>query len=649
MIRKEIFKFFIILLLQLTVNKAYFAQGLPPIKLNYSSYAVDEQGRVIGYFGEKNRVEIPNTGSISKWIIYSLIATEDRDFYNHDGVSYKGLGRAILKTLTGSTQGGSTLTMQLARNLFLTQQKTISRKLEEIDLAKGLEAKFSKDEILRMYLNTVYFGHSSWGIWAASQKYFQKTPDKLSIAEAATLVGLLQSPGAYDPEKHPDKTLSRRNEVLYNLVEVGKLSQKEFRKIKKQKLGIKLLDNYGRHFLELVRKEAAAILNPEGIYLNKDQLKITTTLNLDYQKAAEDAVETQWNNFSSSMKQAQVGLVSVEVGTGEIKAMVGGNPESEARGLNRAVQIHRQPGSSFKPFLYGSLLEQGFTLATPTYDTPISVVDSFTNQVWSPQNSSEVFTNDTIPMISAIQYSVNAAAAHSIIELTKPDSVVAFAHKLKIESEIPAYPSIALGTGEVTPLEMAASFAVFASQGKYAKPFSIVKIEDRKGRILYSKDVDTTVVLDSATCYLITKAMETVVDSGTATSVKRYYKGTAAGKTGTTQDYTDAWFVGYNPKLSTAVWTGYDNAKKKLSGGFQYGGSAAAPIWARMMSEISRRVPGFYGAQFFKPASIQEIELCVDSGEPATINCPHKKVYPVDFLKLKGNCKLHPAEPVDER
>ncbi|RJP70096.1 MAG: penicillin-binding protein [Ignavibacteriales bacterium] len=642
MIRNNILIF--ILVLQFTVNSIGFAQDLPPIKLNYASYAVDDQGRIIGYYGEKNRVEIPYTGSISKWIIYSLIATEDRDFYNHDGVSYKDLGRAILKTLTGSTQGGSTLTMQLARNLFLTQQRTISRKLEEIDLAKGLEAKYSKDEILRLYLNTVYFGHSSWGIWAASQKYFRKTPDKLSITEAATLIGLLQSPGLFDPAKHSERTLARRNEVLYNLVEVGKLSNKEFQKIKKQKLGIKLMENYGRHFLEQVRKEAIAILNPQGIYLNKDQLKITTTLNLDFQKAAEDAVKTQWDNFSTSMKQAQVGLVSVEVGTGKIKALVGGNPESESRGLNRAAQIHRQPGSSFKPFLYGSLLEKGFTLATPTYDTPISVVDSITNQVWSPQNSSEVFTNDTIPMINAIQYSVNAAAAHAIVELTQPDSVVAFAHKLKIESEIPSFPSISLGTGEVTPLEMAASFAVFASQGKYAKPFSIAKIEDRNGRVLYSNSIDTSIVLDSATCYLLTKALETVVDSGTATTVRKYYKGTAAGKTGTTQDYTDAWFVGYNPILSTAVWTGFDNAKKKLGGGFQYGGSAAAPIWARMMSEISRRVPGFNNAEFPKPTSIQEIELCIDSGEPATDNCPNKKVYPVDFLKLKGSCHLHSSE-----
>jgi penicillin-binding protein 1A len=453
---------------------------------------------------------------------------------------------------------------------------------------------------------------------------------------------LLQSPGRYDPAKHPDNTLNRRNEILYNLVEVGKLSEKEFIKYKKQPLSIKLHEHLGRHFLEQVHRDAIAILNQRGIYLNKDQLKIITTLDLVIQKAAEDAVKTQWNNFPNSMKEAQVGLVAVEPNTGMIRVMVGGNPESEAGELNRAVQILRQPGSAFKPFLYGSLLYKGFTLITPLYDTPITIIDTLTNQTWNPQNSTGIFTNDAIPMLNAIQYSVNAAAAHAIVELTKPDSVVTFAKNCKIESTIPPYPSIALGSAEVSPLELAASFAVFASEGKYAKPFSILKIEDKKGKLLYNSSPDTSIVIDSATCYLLTTAMKTVLDSGTATSVRKYYNGTAAGKTGTTQDYTDAWFVGYNPQLSTAIWTGFDNAKKKLSGGYQYGGSAAAPIWGRMMADISKKIPAFYSAEFTKPSSIQEMELCVDSGEPATSNCPHKKLYPVDFLKLKGNCKLHP-------
>lgn len=618
-----------------------FSQDLPPIDIDYASYAVTSDGKLIGYFGEKRRVEVESTGYISKYVLYSLVATEDRDFYNHDGVSYKGLGRAVIQTLTGSTQGGSTLTMQLARNLFLTNEKTISRKLTEINLAKDLEKKFSKDQILLLYLNTVNFGHGTWGIWAASQEYFSKTPDKLNITESAMLVGLLQSPNGYDPLIHPEKALNRRNEVLYNLVEVGKLSQKEFEQLKKKPLGLNPNAHIGRHFLEHIRKELQPILKSKGLSLNKDQLRIVTTLDYEMQKAAENAVEKQWENFPQSMKSAQAGLVSVEVGTGRIRAIVGGNPESAARGLNHADEIKRQPGSSFKPFLYGSLLEQGYTLATPILDEPITVTDTITGQDWSPMNSDNNFRYADVPMISAVQHSINTCAAHAITKLTIPDSVAAFAKRCGIQSDILPYPSIALGTSEVTPLEMAASCAVFASYGKYAKPFSILKVEDRKKRWIYGEYMDTISVLDSATCYLVTTALQTVVDSGTAASVRRYYKGTAAGKTGTTQNSTDAWFVGYNPILCTAIWIGYDDARKKLGGGFQYGGSACAPIWGQMMAETARKTSGFYSAPFIRPESIQDVEMCEESGEPAGENCLVKKLYPVNFLKLKGSCSLH--------
>ncbi|MGE5403065.1 MAG: transglycosylase domain-containing protein [Ignavibacteriales bacterium] len=616
---------------------------LPPVKLDYSSYALTADGRLIGYYGEKHRVEVKSTGNISKYVIYALIATEDRDFYNHDGVSYKGLGRAILKTLTGSTQGGSTLTMQLARNLFLTKEQTISRKLTEISIAKEIEKKYTKDQILLLYLNTCYFGHGAYGIWAAAQEFFGKTPEKLTVAECATVVGLLQSPSGYDPTKHPEKTLARRNEVLHNLLEVGKISEKEFGKYRDLPLGLKMNPGFGRHFLEHVRKEALAILNSRGISLNKDQIKITTTLSYDIQKAAEDAVSWQFGRFPGSMKQAEIGLVSVEVGTGRIRAMVGGNPGSESRGLNHADEIHRQPGSSFKAFLYGNLLEKGYSLATPLHDFPITV-DSGTVREWKPENSTGTFSNTMMPMITAVQHSVNACAADAIVNLTKPDSVAVFASRLGIKSELLPYPSIALGTSEVTPLEMAAAFEVFPAEGIYAKPYSILKIEDKNNRVLYSAHQETAAVLDSATAYLVSTALQEVVNGGTASSVRSYYKGVAAGKTGTTQNSADVWFVGYNTQLSTAIWIGYDNPSRKLGGGFQYGGSACAPIWAKMMADASRKFSGFYGTPFARPQSIQDVELCEDSGEPATLSCPHRKVYPVDFLKLQGSCHLHSGQ-----
>ncbi len=645
LITKKIISYSLFIFLLSSIFSLNFSQDLPPINIQYSSYAVSEDGRVIGYFGDKNRVDARSTGYISKYVLWSLIATEDRDFYNHDGVSVKGIIRGIFKTLTGHIEGGSTLTMQLARNLFLSNERTISRKLKEIELARALEKKFTKDQILLMYLNTVYFGHSAYGIWAAAETYFGKTPDKLSITEAAAIVGMVQSPGGYDPIKHPGKMFNRRNEVLHNLVEVGKISESEFERLKNTPLGLDLHDGVGKFFLEEVRREAVDILRSKGIYLDRDELKITTTMDYTDQLAADNAVSSQWKQFPNSMKEAQIGLISVEPGTGMIRAMIGGNPDTDPRGLNRAVQIKRQPGSSFKPFLYGDLLEKGYTLAEPLLNLPI-IVDSGTAYQWQPQNDDNDYTESPIPMETAIEHSINLSAAYAITHLTSPDSVVAFAHQLGIESDIPSYPSIALGTGEVSPLEMASSYAVFADEGKFAKPFSILKIEDKNGRILYSKYIDTTTVLDSATSYLVTSALKKVVDGGTASIIRRYYRGIAAGKTGTTQNYTDAWFVGYNTKLSTAIWIGFDNQHRKLGGGYQYGGTACAPIWGKMMAEISRKEKGFGWADFTKPSSVEFIPLCEDSGEPPSGKCIHVKTYPVNTDKISLISSLH--HPVEK-
>jgi membrane peptidoglycan carboxypeptidase len=618
------------------------AQQLPPIRLEFASYAVTPEGRLIGYFGEKNRVGIKGTGNVSKWVIYSLIATEDRDFYNHHGISYKGLGRAVLKTLTGQTQGGGTITMQLARNLFLTKEKTISRKLTEMSMAEELEKKYSKDQILVMYLNTCYFGRGAYGIWAAAQEFYGKTPDKLSITESAMVVGLLQSPSAFDPEKYPQKALARRNEVLHNLLEVEKITEQQFERYRKAPLALRLRNHrFGAHFLESVRREASAILQSKGLHLDTDQLRIMTTLDYDAQQAAEEAVDAQYKQFSASMKQAQIGLVAVEPLTGKIQAMIGGNPSSDVMGTNHAVQIKRQPGSSFKAFLYGNMIEDGYTLATPLYDAPI-VIDKGTSYEWRPENSEGRCTNKYLPLSTSVAHSVNLSAAYAITKLTTPENVAEFAERCGISSPLKPVPSLALGTSEVSPIEMASAFAVFASDGVYSKPYSIVKIEDRHWHtIYYNNGGDNRVVTDSATTYLLTKALTAVVDSGTAKSVRRYYKGAAAGKTGTTQNYTDAWFAGYTPKLSTAIWIGYDDASRKLSGGYQFGGSACAPVWGRMMAGIARHDGHFANAHFIQPENVVSIPVCEETGMPAGDNCRHVTYIPVNSSKLHGICTKH--------
>lgn len=617
-----------------------YAQSLPPIDLKYASYALTEDGKVLDYFGMERRVELRSTGAVSPWVIRALLATEDRDFYNHDGVSLKGLGRAVLQTITGNTQGGSTLTMQLARNLFLSHERSISRKLKEIDLARELEKKYSKDELLLLYLNTVYFGSGTYGVWAAAHEYFQKDPVDLSVSESCMLVGLLQSPENYQPVKHPDRALKRRNEVLYNLVEVGRISKEEFQRCKRETLGLNPRTPIARHYAEWVRRQAEALLGAKGLSLPRDQLRIYTTLDSRMQTALEAAVDAQWKELPGKMRDVQVGGVLTDVHSGAVRALVGGNPSAPGRGLNHATQIHRQPGSSFKPFLYASLLEQGYTLATPILDAPI-VVDSGTAWEWRPMNDSDTSSGAAVPMRYGMQHSLNLVAAHAMVELTDPARVVAFAHRMGIESELPEYPSLALGAGEVSPLDMVEAYATLASMGRRARPFFITRIEDQNRRVLFRARPDTATVLDSATAFIITDAMRAVVDSGTATAVRKYFRGPVAGKTGTTQNSTDAWFVGFTPSLSLAVWVGFDNASRKLSGVYRYGGTMCAPIWGRTMAQIARFTP--QDSAFTQPSTVEYLPLCRETGLLATDACPDTAVYPVNFDLLPAECDKHPG------
>ncbi len=618
-------------------------QDLPAPKLDYASYALTRDGAILDYIGEKFRLELPNTGSVSKHVIHALLATEDRDFYNHDGVSYSGLGRAILQTLTGKTQGGSTLTMQLARNLYLTHDRTLSRKMAEIDIARALERRYSKDQLLLLYLNTVYFGDGAYGISAAAQQYFSKTPDKLTVTESAMIVGLLKAPSGYNPRKHPDKALSRRNEVLHNLVEVRKLSDAEYRRLRAQPLGLLPRDMFGRHAAEYVRREASAILQTLGLSLASGEFRILTTIDAAAQRALDRAIEAQWQQLPPAMRGAQVGVASVEPGTGAIRALAGGNPIAEKRGLIRAVQIRRQAGSSFKPFLYATLLEDGRTLAEPIDDVPI-VIDSGLAWEWRPMNDDGTSTGAPVPLIDGIRQSLNLVAAHAIAEYSSPDRVVEMAQRCGITSDLPLVPSIALGTGGVSPLEMAAAMSTIASGGIRAQPHVIARIEDRNRRVIWQSSIDTMRVLDEETCALLTTALAAAVDSGTAASVRRLYRGSAAGKTGTTQNNADAWFVGYTPALSTAVWVGFDMPSTTLKGAYRYGGTAAAPIWARMMNDYARTRPEV-ATPFIEPDFVQWMDVCTETGLLVGDACVHHRRVPVNVFELPVPCTAHGKLP----
>lgn len=616
---------------------AYFLNAeLPPFNLKYASIVVTAEDSLLYYLGEQRRREVTSLTQVSKHVINALIATEDRDFFKHDGISLKGLARAAIRTITGSTQGGSTITMQLARNLYLTNERTLSRKWTEMSLATELENKYTKNEILLLYLNTVYFGNGVYGIWSAAQEYYSKTPDKLTIPEAAMLVGLLQSPEGYNPTKHPEKAHRRRNIVLGNMQELKHITPEQASSLIKTSLNLKPRRVIARDYAEFVRREANQILSRSGKNVNEGIYKIYCTLDPVVQRAAEKASTDHFSRFPAAQKNAQMGLVSVVPGTGEIRAMIGANPFETKAGLNRAVNINRQAGSAFKPFLYALLLSKGYTLAHPLPDVPI-VIDSCRPWQWKPENHEGGYTGKNVPMKLAIQESYNLPAANAIVSLTSPEETAQFAASLGIASQLPRTPSISLGACDVSPLEMASSFAVFASMGYYSKPYSIVKIVDKDNKTIYTAEPAPNAVLDSATCYLITDALASAVTQGTAKTIKRFYAGIAAGKTGTTQSYADAWFVGYAPELSTAIWVGYDSPAEKLRGNYKTGGSVCAPLWGRMMGEIAKQRKDFGKRDYPLPSNVMVMELCEDDGNPWYIDtdCQKAAKYPVNILLLK--------------
>ncbi|HNX01409.1 MAG TPA: transglycosylase domain-containing protein, partial [Candidatus Cloacimonadota bacterium] len=347
-------------------------QILKQAKITYSTAVFSEDGKYLGYIGNTNHIECKSLSEISPAVIDALLATEDRNFLTHEGVSIRGLVRATMNNLKGSREGGSTITMQLARTLYLTRQKTIQRKLAEIDIAMRLESMLTKQEILLLYLNTLYMGRGTYGIWAASQEYYSKPPSQLTIPEACLIVGVINAPSAYEPVANPQKAIERRNQILHKLKDVGKISSEDLKRYSKMPLGLHVRKQIGQGFIEYLRRNTGAQLKSYGKTFN-DGCTIISTLQSELQQAAEYTVKTNWQKFPPVMKTAQIGLISVDTDTGKIVAMVTGNPQSSVRGINHTTQIRRQPGSSFKPFVYASVLENGHHLNEMIRNTSVSV------------------------------------------------------------------------------------------------------------------------------------------------------------------------------------------------------------------------------------------------------------------------------------
>lgn len=554
-----------------------------------ASQFYDINGNVIyTTLSEERRVPV-SIDKIPKHVQQAFIAIEDNRFYEHSGIDYRGTARALVSTLSGrEVQGGSTITQQLAKNAFLTQERSIIRKIKEAFIAKELEHKYTKDEILTMYLNQIYFGQGAYGIESASLYYFGKHVQNLDIAEAATLAAIPKSPNYYNPFENPKESKNRQELVIDQMVKYGFISADSATKAKAKKMvystSHKQQNNPRGYFFDMISQKVIAEVGADALY--KGGLKIYTTLDMDMQLAAEKAMRHLPNYYTDSKKlaQPQMALAAVDPKTGYVKAMIGGRGQDK---FNRATLAVRQPGSAFKPFVYLTAMQNGFT--------PASIIEDKEEEFakgWKPQNS-DMQWHGKVSLRTALKRSLNVPTIKLAREVGV-DKIVANVERMGITTLVDsgAYSDVnlamALGglSKGVNPLEMASAYGVLATNGLYNKPIALLKIIDRDGKVLYQAKPQSKRVVDAASAYLTTNMLEDVLVSGTGGGMG--IGRPAAGKTGTTDTYIDAWFVGYTPDLSTAVWVGDDNNKPMQR---MYGSGAPLSIWHEFMINALASTP----------------------------------------------------------
>ncbi|MEL1236538.1 MAG: PBP1A family penicillin-binding protein, partial [Candidatus Neomarinimicrobiota bacterium] len=595
-------------------------------------YSAD--GKVLNELFVQKRVFI-ELDKIPEHMQYAVVSSEDRRFFDHWGLSMRSIARAVMiNTLSLSyRQGFSTLTQQLARNLYKSVgfEDSILRKVKEMITAIQIERTYTKDEILEMYLNTVHFGHGTYGVEAATKRFFGKESKYLTIDESALLVGLLPAPASYSPIHHPERAVRRRNTVLRLMRDQGYIGKGEHEENRARTLETVLeVPKRGTapYFTEYVRRVLEKQDTELGINIYRDGLKIYTTLDSRLQTIAEDAVLktvrddqerlnkrlyknreefedlaylTIYEEDSIKMMLAgegqlykdlrdkllvQSAFVALDPNTGGILAMVGGRPDYHDQ-YNRAVQAKRQPGSVFKPFVYTTALDNGYPVTEQLLNQP--VVLNIQNMdgtwvKWKPQNY-DGSTGGLTTFREGLRKSMNLISVRMVQQDIAPaDQVKQTAKRMGINTDIRAVDAIALGTSEVFPIEMVSAYSALSNMGVYSKPFAITKIEDRYGNIIKEYYPDRKEVLSEETAYLMTSLMQTVMDRGTGGSARWKYKFNrpAAGKTGTTQGWSDAWFVGFTPQIAAGCWFGVDDFKVPLGPG-QDGSKAALPAWARFM------------------------------------------------------------------
>ncbi|HVT03201.1 MAG TPA: PBP1A family penicillin-binding protein [Thermoanaerobaculia bacterium] len=566
-------------------------------------------------------------------LVDAVIATEDRDFRHHEGISISGILRAIVTNYrSGAVRaGGSTLTQQLVKNLYLTQERSYKRKIREILMALILETRYSKDDILEGYLNEIYLGQNGSvqivGVEEASQVYFSKRVSNLTLPEAAMLAGIIRSPNVYSPFIHPDRAKARRDLVLTLMrdqkmitpeqCEAGIASPLTSSKFPKS-------INSAPFFVDLVLKQLRETY-PET-QLKTEGLRIFTTLDTIVQRSAERALNTgitslkkNYSHLRSSPSPLEGVVLTIEPGTGYVKGLVGGTSYRKSQ-FNRAFQARRQPGSLFKPFVYVAAMDplrkgEALTAASILDDEPISVRTG--SSVWSPQNYDGKF-HGRVSVRRALAMSYNIPAVRAAINAGVPN-VIKLAARIGVNSRLEPYPSISLGSFEVSPLEIAYAYSVFANEGVKAEPITILAVATHDGTLLENREVQMKRVAPAGLCWVMDDILKDVLVYGTAGAVHSSgFRRPYAGKTGTTNNYRDAWFIGYSPRILTLVWVGFDDGHSvRLSGG-----AAAVPIWISHMNRIAGMFPD---VDFRRPEEVVGKTIDPESGQLATPYCPESK------------------------
>ena len=655
-------------------------------------YSAD--GKVLNELFVQKRVFI-ELDKIPEHMQYAVVSSEDRRFFDHWGLSMRSIARAVMiNTLSLSyRQGFSTLTQQLARNLYKSVgfEDSILRKVKEMITAIQIERTYTKDEILEMYLNTVHFGHGTYGVEAATKRFFGKESKYLTIDESALLVGLLPAPASYSPIHHPDRAIRRRNTVLRLMRDQGYIGKGEHEENRARTLETVLeVPKRGTapYFTEYVRRVLEKQDTELGINIYRDGLKIYTTLDSRLQTIAEDAVLktvkddqerlnkrlyknreefedlaylTIYEEDSIKMMLAgegqlykdlrdkllvQSAFVALDPNTGGILAMVGGRPDYHDQ-YNRAVQAKRQPGSVFKPFVYTTALDNGYPVTEQLLNQP--VVLNIQNMdgtwvKWKPQNY-DGSTGGLTTFREGLRKSMNLISVRMVQQDIAPaDQVKQTAKRMGINTDIRAVDAIALGTSEVFPIEMVSAYSALSNMGVYSKPFAITKIEDRYGNIIKEYYPDRKEVLSEETAYLMTSLMQTVMDRGTGGSARWKYKFNrpAAGKTGTTQGWSDAWFVGFTPQIAAGCWFGVDDFKVPLGPG-QDGSKAALPAWARFM-KAAHDTLGLPVEKFARPSGIEDSEICSVTKKLPLPACPVETEIFKSGTEPTQKCKVHRTE-----